>query len=355
MADMKAKILLVSLLFTMLLCSCNKFEKKILLRNQKMVHQAEAFINTREFDKAKESVDLALKDLNSEIQKHPENPHLRIIRAQALLTLFRAENFPIFDQSPPRPRNLIQLPKKHEFMDLEKTLPPAIEDLKFALQENLRSELTTNHEIIAYTTLGHIYRLDETQLEKADKAYETVSEILKKEYKSQWDKLSSSRPHRRKLDQLQNQLNYVIFSQVEVNLLAENWPKALGLLEQLGGKQDLKFFSTQFPLMENKIENIKNKIAELKASPNETRDKKLVNLIQAKRSNKPMASDAIGIYEGMLVQAEIDLANLTNNLKYRIICYNNIKDKNLEKEARRILRMYFPQLDVQFDQFKQFN
>ena len=154
---------------------------------------------------------------------------------------------------------------------------------------------------------------------------------------------------------LRNQIHYLILSQVEVNLLAENWPRALGLLEKMAGKQDLKFFATQFPLIENKIQAIENKMAEIKASPSkEDRGKKLVDIIRKNRKNKPASQDSVGVYEALLLQTEINLTDLINNLKYRIICYNNLSEKTQEAEARRILRMYFPQLDAQFDKFKQF-
>jgi hypothetical protein len=320
-----------------------------------MIYQAEALINTREFDLAKEYVELAIKDLNEYVEKDPENPHLRVVRGQAFLTLFRAENYLVFDQATPRPRNLMQLPKRNELTNIEQTLSPAAADLNLALSKDLISQLEFKHETIARTTLAHVYRLDEKQLGKADLEYEKAIKLYEVEYRAHRNKITSRTPHQRKLEILKNQINYLLISQTEVNLLAENWPKALGLLEKMAGKNDLKFFATQFPLIENKIQAIQNKMAELKVHENkEARGRKLVDLIKKNRKNKPTKADSAGIYEALLMQTEIDLTDLINNLKYRIICYNNLNEKLLEAEARKILRMYFPQLDVQFDKFEQF-
>ncbi|MCH1430311.1 MAG: hypothetical protein GWP59_00955 [Chlamydiales bacterium] len=351
----KFPLSLILCILISLLASCNKTEGKVLLRNQKMVYQAEAYINTREFDRAKEYVELALKDLNGAIDNDPENPHLRIVRGQALLTLFRAENYVTFDKSTPRPRNLMQLPRRNELVGLENTLVPAAQDLLVALDEKNIEDLEFKHQTIAHTTLAHIYRLDEKQLANADIQYEKAIRLYEEEYRKHREKISSRTPYQRKLEMLRNQIHYLILSQVEVNLLAENWPRALGLLEKMAGKQDLKFFATQFPLIENKIQAIENKMAEIKASPSkEDRGKKLVDIIRKNRKNKPASQDSVGVYEALLLQTEINLTDLINNLKYRIICYNNLSEKTQEAEARRILRMYFPQLDAQFDKFKQF-
>lgn len=331
--------------------ACQKPFSRQLHKNQAIIDEAENLISRREFTKAAKTVSEAISKLSQIIEKNPDVPSLYLLRSQAYFTLFQAKNTLLIENAAPRARSLVRLPSKDQYIDYDISLKKAFNDVQFVLGKN--DAIDEEKKAIAYILIASIFRLEIDNLAKSDQFYSKAIDIYKEQLnKLQKTKMGSPLP-KTKIVRLENRINFLRLSQVEVNLLAENWVKSLNLCEQIVAGKDLKYFSVNFERLNQDIADIDNKITRIKEEQKGyRREQRIVKLIEERKKKMALEnrrSLSENPYQEVLIEKEEELTHLKNNLIYRIICFHNLQEKQMEEESRSILRRFYPHLDAQFN------
>lgn len=309
--------------------------------------EAEALLEGREFQKAEEMALKALDHYNQALLAEPNNVDFLLVRSRIYFTLFRCKNTLIIERAPEQPRSLVKIPEQWEYIDFDQTLTLAEGDLKKVI--NSSESLPLEQEAAARGLLGNIYRLSKTSAKLADAQMEKSIEATKRwitELQNPQKKLES---HTFKIKRARKQLEEMSMARVEVLLLDGQWSTALNILEQVVAGPDLKYFSIQFNLLENKITGFLNKLKENQEHTKTSREGKLMRYLEKARSKKAEEGDVFYQYNSTeleLLQTELQLTLIKNNLIYRIICYHHLRHKENLQQAHNILRSFYPDIDA---------
>ncbi|MBB64181.1 MAG: hypothetical protein CMO81_03880 [Waddliaceae bacterium] len=327
---------------------CNRAAERGGARAQTLLAEVELLNESRKFDKAQETLEEVFSILDELNQKDPSNLDFIFMRSKAYMLRFLSLNTQIIEKADIRKRSLVRMAEMHEYEGYDEN----IEALQALLIKVLNSEreLTLSNRGFIHGMLAASCRLSDektneaiTQYGLAIKAYQTQLKKLKEEH-------SKMSPHTLAIQKLENTIRQIQLQQVEVLLLGEDWTQALGQLQTNMAGTDLQFFSTQFEIVEDHLEQIKEKIALADQQEAKTRGDKLAKALEDRRGAWSAVRDEVGgvnPYRSEQLLNQIYLADLKNNLIYRIICYYNLKQESELKEAEKVLGTYYP--DVKAD------
>ncbi|MFT5318650.1 MAG: hypothetical protein ACI8RA_001918 [Chlamydiales bacterium] len=345
--NLKKAFLIIGIL--LLAASCGKNEDGKAAKGVFLLNEAEFLIQSREFTPAEAKILNALEVLNAVIKNTPENVDYRLYRSRAHILLFESQNILTIERAPERPRSLVKIPDAWEYVDYDKTIALAEEDLRYIL--NLQENITPKQEASARAMMGNIYRLDIGKALEADEYYQKAISATRN-----WlGELETSKtrldPHTYDIQRANRQIDDLQVARIEVLLLAEKWATALSLLEEMMAGQDFKYFSVQYTLLENKIASLFDRIEERKEHNKETRAGKLKKFLDESRSKKRKDDDgglsSFTPIELEIMKTEEILAATKNNLIYRTICYHNLGMQEELSIAHGILFSFYPDIDAQ--------
>lgn len=336
----------LSIFFLIAFSSCGRASKREATRGQALLDEADLYMELRELDKAEENAQQALQKFSILVEESPDNVDYRILRVRSRVTLFMAQNFLVIEKAKPLPRSLVRLPEKEELIDYDQTALIAEQELKEILQ--MPVELTWDQAGFVHGTLAAIYRLNLQTLTLANQQYEEARQIYLKrlqDLKTEKKKVGSNTIA---ILRLENQIKGLLLAQAEVNLLAEQWETALMLLQQMVAGSDLQYFSLHFQRLEDQISRLEAQLEEQARLDVGSREAKLLAKIQEKKEKKYSLLVELGGLSPQkveLIQSRIQLADLQNNLSYRIICLHNLGKFGQLEEAHSVLRQHYPELD----------
>ena len=346
------RLLFLILSFSLVLfSSCNRAEQRLGSRTQTLLTEAELLNQSRQFQKARDTIDEAMVLLDELDEKDPERLDYKLMRAKAYMLRFLSKNIQVIEDAEIRPRSLVQLPEMGAYIDYETDIAPARNILSKVLNE--KDKLDLSDQAYVHSMLGAIFRLSDRDLSEADSQYQMGIRAYQKqldEYKAETDKL---KPHDIGIKKLENSIRAMQLQRVEVLLLAEQWGEALQLLEENMAGTDLRFFATQFEIVEDHISQIQERIAIADSMRKETRGNKLASALKDRRGAWSKVRDEVGganPYKAELMQNQIYLADLQNNLIYRIICYHNQRQDSELDEAKKVLETYYPDVNAELDE-----
>ncbi len=334
------------LLFTISLFSCSDKNEIKAKNSELLLFEAEELFTLREFDGAEKLILEAVAKLDDVVKAAPEDVDYRLLRARAYFLLFQSKNILTLENAPQRPRSLVRIAEASSYVGYDSTIPSAESDLKAAL--NTREEFSKEEEAITRGMLAAVYRLTPFTASKADTQYLKAIEATRS-WLMELEKPQEERKKKRfAIKNAQEMLVSLQMSRVEVNLLLEKWPTALSVLESIMGGRDLKYFSLQFNLLENKISSILKRLEENKEYAKESRAGKLLDFIKRSRKTKNSqgkeVSSTLNTLETELLQTEEILTTVKNNLIYRVICYYHLGQKENLRRANQILKSYYPNI-----------
>ena len=342
----KVRITLLLFAITVLVSSCTGQHNSQASRGSSLLNEAEYLLETREFQKAENTGFKALEKINLALSSKPHNADYLLLRARSYFLLFLAKNTLVMENAPERPNSLVKIPNFWDYIDFDKTIPLAERDLKAVL--DLEKSLSLEQKSAVWGMLGSIYRLNSSTLENSNENYKKAISFIE-----QWlyDLEHSSSKIKNKsfaLERAKKQIQEMKMARVEVLLLAEKWDLALSILQEIMAGDDLKYFSIQYTLLENKISSLLKRLKEIDEHAKETREDKLRRLIAENRKKRHVengTSSDLSPIEVELLNVEEKLTFTKNNLIYRIICYHNLRKKKELDETRNILRDFYPDID----------
>lgn len=342
------KLLMLFLLSIVLLggSACNRATERAAFKAQAQLDEAMLQMEVRQFDRAFDEAMTAYKTLDELLSQSPNNVDVKLLRIRALLTLFMTRNTLLIEQAAPLPRSLVRLPDKKDYRDYAQYATPALEALKEMV--NTRAKYSDEEEATIYGNLGAVFRLDKETAQDSAEAYGKAAEAYRHwlfELKGDSSKIGS---HQVAIQKVRHQLRSMLMNEAEALLLAENWVEALGVLKEAAGGEDLKFFTVHFDLLEQRIANVQTKIKEQEEAEAHSREVRLEQVVRDRKKRNLSKRGELGgynPYQADLLFTQSELADLKNNLMYRIICLANLNQDEELKKAREVLRTHYPEAD----------
>lgn len=344
-------LILICLCFT----SCSSVSTKRDLRDlEALLEEGNAQINMRQFGKAEEVGEEALKLASRLAKASPDDVTVQLLWIQADMQLFMAKNVMTFENAPIEEKSLVRMPKLAALIDYEKHLQPAEERLKSLINEKV--PLTARQLGFVRGSLAAIFRLSKKTAPEAVGQYRLAIEAyeaLLAEKKKKWPRQQSKRVD---IHQIEDKVRSLKMSEAEVLLLIHDFGKALTTLQNAMAGEDLKFFSTQFDVMEERLISLRARILEGETYGQNPRSKKLRDTLNRMKKERMTHREWVAEanpYRLDLVKTQTNLAETQNNLLYRIICYKQLGQNEKLEEARKILRAYYPEIDSELETFLQ--
>lgn len=335
----KIRTFLAILFISFLAISCSQADNKLAFKSQRLLDESDVLMERHDYNNAFKKVQQAQSNLNVLISKHRNNADYLILHARANFNLFLIKNVSVFNAAKQDPLSLTALPKAQDYISRDKYLLPAIINLNKIL--NSPDTKPTSEQIIAANVLlASIYRLDEKTLDKAINHYQTAISIYVQQLQDLRAEETKLSPKTHAIAKKENEIRNIQMAMAEIYILKHKWEPALFLLEDIAGGPDLKYFDTHFALLQNKLAEAEKQMQLKQAS--DTKKSKTKNFIKKKSSSDISYSTE----EAAIMQIETTLTALKNNLIYRIICFYHLKRNNELKEAREILRQYYPEVDA---------
>lgn len=345
MNRIKQSFLLIIFAFTLFSCESKKNDIKA-AHSIALLNEAEYMLDIREFGESESKVIEALEMLAPIISKNPTNIDYLLLRSRAYYLLFSSKNTLVIENSPEQPQSLVRIPEMWNYIDYDTTILLAKKDIEEILKQG--KSATLEQKVAARAMLGNIFRLNPSTCLKAYEQYQKAVDASKK-------LLHDLEHPKNKLEQknlavarVKEQTQALRTSQVEVLLLAREWKKSLSILESMMAGEDLKYFSVQFTLLENKIAALQTRLKESTRYNKESREGKLNRLLEKVRKKKRKDVQGFEKYNPIeieLIKTERSLVSMKNNLIYRIICYHHTKQNARLQRAHNILRSFYPNLD----------
>lgn len=321
--------------------ACNYREHAKALQSQSQLEQAQTFIDRREFFQAEEMIGKAIKTLDQLLVKESDNVDYLLLRARAHYLFFLSKNITVMERAAPQANSLVKIPQFSEYIDFELNTEPAKKDLQKVLILQSKNE----QRAVARTLLGNLLGLDAQSALDADEQYQKAI-FHYKEQSREIDRENKIGKRRYAKQEIQEKIKSIMMSRAEVLLLAQEWKKALAVLQEHMAGNDLKYFSVHFTLLENKIHALEKRLEDNKKRSAESREAKLSQVLEKIRQKNPekSRSEVLNPIELELLSTEEQLTETKNNLIYRMICYFQIKDQKNLKASEEIFRSFYPQL-----------
>ncbi len=330
---MRKILFLCTVALLLLTSSCgNKMEKEAIL-TQDALDQADMLVGRREFKKAEELCQQTIGSLTPLIKANPNKAIFRLLRARANITLFIANNIVVIEKTKLLPKSLVPLPSMKDYLLYDPYIVSAREDVQAVLSN--KEPLSHEQNAAAHASMGDILRLNKDTAKEASKEYalaalaysDWIAELKEKQGKTASEQFNISR--------LKGQIHRIQLAEAETDMIAEDWTASLAVLEKIMAGSDLKYFTVQFNLLENSLVEIERKVHRA------SRPKSEGGALDVK--NEDVAY--IPTYQAAYLQTQIELANVKNNLIYRIICYYQLGQKDSLAEACKILTDYYPDIE----------
>ncbi len=330
----------------LLLVSCQMATNREAHRAQALLDEAELLMEARELDKAKEKAEGALTKLATlDYESSSNTVDFKLLEVRAHFTCFMASNLLTMENAKVQRKSLVRFPKQSQYVGYEKHLKAAEGILKTLVRSDEKYQ--PDQEGFIHGMLGALLRLNEKTLHEADREYAQAIRVYDEqlaEMKANPPKIGSNDGAIARLD---NQVRSLKMAQAEVKLLAQEWDDALNRLESAMAGPDLQYFSVQFEILKNSIDDAQKELDAGVKSHTGSREQKLVQALDAKRRKKLTKREEFGSYNPYRMQltlAKIQSSDTVNNLMYRMICFHQLKRRKEFEEARQILEEFYPEL-----------
>lgn len=329
-------------------CACQHAVNREATRAQALLDEADLLINARMFAEAEQNSRDALDKMVIALERQPDNVDFRLINIRALMTLFFSRNVLNLEEAEIRPRSLTRFPNPEDLSDYDSTVRVAEEQLKDLINGAL--PMDDDQKAFAHATLATVYRLNSNTVDEALVQYDKAIKVYEKQLNEMRNDPSKVGQHTYGIMRLENQIRGLQQGQAEVLLYKEDWPAALDVLGSVMAGNDLKFFIPQFELVLGQIADMETRLSIDAALAEGSREDRLLISIREGRKDRTFSKrERLGAknpYQVQLMQSRIRLADMQNNLMYRIICYFQLNDQDRLNEAREALRSQFPELDA---------
>ncbi|MDF2578058.1 MAG: hypothetical protein K0S74_1542 [Chlamydiales bacterium] len=341
--------LMIAMIGVTFLCGCGGQQRREASRIQSLLDESDLLIEARDYNLAKEKGQKAIIDVSKLLEKHPDQIEYLLLRSRAAMVVFMAKNAIILQSAKPQPQSLVALPAKDAYIDYDKDVKMALNDVKVVLGKE--DSLSLEQKAASYATLATIYRLDALTMQDAYDAYGKAVNTNLKWKEELRDKIAKGRNTNAPISMttLDKEIKQLMLSRIEVTLALKNWQKALDLLESNMAKKDLKYFDAQMQILENNIADTQRKLeSDFQKEASSKKDKISQQIEEMKKiqaQKDPSQLHAIGNYtnyEVALMDLELELTYIKNNLIYRMICYHNLNMQEEFTEASTILSKYSP-------------
>lgn len=333
------------IIFTIMIClclqACDYREHAKAIKSQSQLDTAQESIEQREFLQAEDLIKTAIKSLDELIEKDRDNVDYLLLRARAYYLLFLSKNTLVMERALARPRSLVKLPEFSEYIDFDGSIELSKKDLQRVLILPAKNE----EKAVARSLLGNLLGLDAQGALNADEQYKkAIEHFQEKFYELQENSKIGSQKFAK--EAIEEKIKALMLSRVEVLMLAEEWQKALRILQEHMAGDDLKYFSVHFTLFENKINTLEKRLEDNKKRTAQSREAKLHQVIEKIRQKKlPKQNlEQFNPIELELLKTEEQLTETKNHLIYRIICYYNSSNEQSLRQSEEILRSFYPEI-----------